>query len=916
MTVAKPHLTGRESELRTLAEHVDAAGERRGGIVVVRGPAGIGKSSILDAARSLADQKRFQILATSGVEAESHLPFASLHQLLRPFLRAVDGLPESYAGAIRSAFGLAEETHPSPFLIALATLHLLSDCSETSPVLLLIDDAQWLDRSTADALAFLARRLESDPILLVPAFRDGFESPLLAARFSELSLERLSDPDAASLLDQRNPRLAPAHRDRVLRDAVGNPLALVELAAALATHAGPPPATLPLTNRLERAFTDRLASLTPDARGLLHVAAIDENGLLSELLSAASRLVGRQVALEAATEAADAALVRIEDQQLLFRHPLMRSAIQQAMSLQERQTAHAALADTLEDNQDRRVWHRAGAELGSSEMLAADLEGAARRAADSGGNAFAFRAMERAARMTEDPTRRGARLIRAAHYAYSLGWVGDIRRLIEGISDLDLTPTDRTELAWLREILVHDSWSGPMMITSFAEIADRLRAEGEVDRGLQTLLRIAVRCWWSNPDVEARAHMIEVAERFPVQETDADLIAVLALAEPVARGATVLDRLARRWSERDRDNRGAWLTLGMAAFSVGDFVHAERFLEGQMARCRARGYLGALVHGLVSQAWTKLHRGDWKHAASLASEAKRLADETGMTVWDTAADLASATVAAYRGEVETADTLAVSGERALLPRSANPMLALVQLPRGVAALAAGRFDEAYHQLRRIFDPNENAWHPHVRSWALVDLVEAAVHSGHDQEAAGFVQELESVAARSRWPLLLAALEYARPVLADDADDDAFQAGLRSQCADWPFMRARLQFAYGLWLRRQRRSADARAPLRAARDAFDALGAIPWGERARQELRASGETSRRRSYDLTDALSPQELQIARLAAAGLTNKEIGQQVFLSHRTVASHLYRTFPKLGITARSHLRAALEGDSTPRPS
>jgi DNA-binding CsgD family transcriptional regulator len=704
----------------------------------------------------------------------------------------------------------------------------------------------------------------------------------------------------------------------MLRDAVGNPLALVELPAALSTHIGPlsATATLPLTNRLERAFTDRLASLTPEARGLLHVAATDENCSLSELLSAASRLVGRQVALEAATEAGDAALVMIEDQRLLFRHPLMRSAIQQAMSLRERQTAHAALADTLEDNPDRRVWHRAGAELGNSEHLAADLEGAARRAADSGGNAVAFRTMERAARMTEDPKRRGARLIRAAYYAYSLGWLGDMRRLIEGISDLDLVPTDRTELAWLREVLLHDSWSGPMMITSFAEIADRQRAEGEVDRGLQTLLRIAVRCWWSNPDAEARAHMIEVAERFPVQETDADLLAVLALAEPVARGATVMDRLARRWSERDRDNRGAWLSLGMAAFSVGDFVHAERFFEGQIARCRARGYLGALVHGLASQAWTKLHRGDWKHAASLASEAKRLADETGMIVWDTAADLASATVAAYRGEIETANTLAVSGERALLPRSANPMLAMVQLPRGVAALAAGRFDEAYHQLRRIFDPNENAWHPHVRSWALVDLVEAAVHSGHDQEAVGFVKELESVATRSRWPYLQAALEYARPVLAQEADDAAFQAGLRSQCADWPFMRARLQLAYGVWLRRQRRSADARAPLRAARDAFDALGAMPWGERARQELRASGETSRRRSYDLTDALSPQELQIAKLAAAGLSNKEIGQQVFLSHRTVASHLYRTFPKLGITARSHLRAALEGDSTPRRS
>jgi DNA-binding CsgD family transcriptional regulator len=234
------------------------------------------------------------------------------------------------------------------------------------------------------------------------------------------------------------------------------------------------------------------------------------------------------------------------------------------------------------------------------------------------------------------------------------------------------------------------------------------------------------------------------------------------------------------------------------------------------------------------------------------------------------------------------------------------MLALVQYPRGAAALAAGRYDEAYQHLRRIFDPSDSAFHPHVRSWALVDLVEAAALSGHENEAAGFVKELEPIAAQARWPILEGALRFARPILSTASDDSGFEAG--TELAAWPFTRARLQLAHGIWLRRQRRPADARNPLRAARDAFDALGAGPWGERARQELRASGETSRQRSYELSDALSPQELQIARLAAGGMSNKEIGRQLFLSHRTVSSHLYKVFPKLGITARSQLRAALQ--------
>jgi len=911
-------LIGRDGEVRALAERIDAASGSGGGALLIRGAAGIGKSSLLEAARAHA-AVRFEILTTTGIQSESQLPFAGLHQLLRPILHEVDRLPDSYGKAIRTAFGLIDQTPPSPHLIALSTLHLLGECAESKPVLLLVDDAHWLDHPTAEVLAFVARRLESDPIVLIPAIRDDFESPLLGVRIPELRLAGLSDADAASLLDARAPELAPALRSRVLREAAGNPLALVELPVALSATRDADralsTARLPLTDRLELAFADRMSSLTPGTRSLLHVAAADENGLLAQLLRAASRLEGHDITLEAAAEAGAAGFVEINGHHLRFRHPLMRSAIHRAMRLGERQSAHAALAATLDDDPDRRAWHLAAAAVGSNEPIAADLEAAASRAALRGASIVALEYLERAAQLAGDPARRGSRLLRAVIVATDLGRQSDVRRLLKAIDELELAPLDRARAAWLREVFAQGSWSGASRIASFIEIADRLRDEGDVDRGLSAFIHIALRCFWSNPDDATRARLLAVAERFPVPENDARLIFVLALAVPVERGAVVLERLSRLRTEPLDDPGLDSYLLGLAAMAVGDFVHAERLMESQIIHCRTHGWLGKLVGTLVTQAWIKIQRGDWKHVGTMASEGARLADETGQANWAPAADLAAATIAAYRGDLAAAEALSSAGERALLPRGANPMLALVQYPRGAAALADGRHDEAYQHLRRIFDPADSAYHPHVRSWALVDLVEAAAHSGHEEEAAVYVSELESIATRTRSPLLQAGLEFARTVLSPDAHESAFRASLGAGLVSWPFTRARLQLAYGLWLRRQRRAADSRTPLRAARDAFDALGAVPWGERARQELRASGETSRRRTYDLSEVLSPQELQIAQLAAAGLSNKEIGQQLFLSHRTIGSHLYRIFPKLGVTARSHLRAALQDRSGQSP-
>jgi ATP/maltotriose-dependent transcriptional regulator MalT len=418
---------------------------------------------------------------------------------------------------------------------------------------------------------------------------------------------------------------------------------------------------------------------------------------------------------------------------------------------------------------------------------------------------------------------------------------------------------------------------------------------------------VALCCYWSNPDERTRALVVEAAERLPVPGDDPRLIVVLGLAAPVERGQVVIERLARLPADAGEDPDTVAL-LGTVATGVGALDQAQRFLDVAVAGLRAQGRLGSLAQALVSQAWAGTFGGAFRLAVPAAEEAGKLAQETGQERWAATAQALAATVAGLRGDYETAAVLSLSAERVLLPMGVNSLLSLVQLARGVTALGAGRHAEAYEQLRRIFDPTNTAFHLYVRFAAIGDLVEAAIHSGEHQRARTQVDELEPLLEQSGSPLLRAGLLYARPLLAGDNNaEELYQVGLSANLAACPLTRARLLLAYGTWLRRRRRVAESRAPLRAAGEMFEALGARPWHERTRVELRASGETIGRSVPDALDQLSPQELQIAQLAAQGLSNRDIGQRLFLSHRTVGSHLYRLFPKLGVTSRVELATAL---------
>src|SRR6185436_3233064 len=389
-----------------------------------------------------------------------------LHLLLKPVLQDLDRLPGPYAKALHGAFGLSEDPVTSPHLVAMAVLHLLGESTERAPLLLLVDDAQWLDGSTAGVLSFVARRLESDSILLVAAFRDGFESPLLEAGITELAIAALADAQAAALLDALEPELDSAARHRVLESAAGNPLALVELLSAIRPLDADQRLgfDLPLTTRLERAFADRLVSLTSGTRSFLRIAAADERGGIAEVLAGATTLEGRAITLEAVTEAEGAGLIEVEGPELRFRHPLMRSAIHQSMSLEARRATHDAIAATLDDDPDRRTWHRAAATVGTDPQIAKDLEALAERASRRGAGDVAMQAFERASQMTDRPEQRAIHLARAANFAMMMGRASKVLHYLDTMDDEKVPVVERPFVVTMRESYGRGTWSGASRI--------------------------------------------------------------------------------------------------------------------------------------------------------------------------------------------------------------------------------------------------------------------------------------------------------------------------------------------------------------------------------------------------------------------------------------------------------------------
>lgn len=907
-------LVGRERELAAVSALLDGAAER-GGALLVRGRAGMGRSSLLAAAQAAASSRRMKAVTVAGTRLEADLPFAGLHRIVQPLVGGVRQLPAPQRDAVLTAFGMVAGSCPSPLFVALGTLELLASAAAGDPLALLVDDAQWLDPATSEVLGLVARRLEPTRLVLVAATRTGYGTPLTDAGLAELDLHALEPAAAGILLDASAEPLTSAEREQVLAEAEGNPLALVELSAALkagSADCGRLLPTLPaLTPRLRQALAARDHELPAVTRTLLLMAAASDGGDVGEVLAAGAAAGVPGACAEALGPAALADLIQVTGSVFRFPHLLMRSAVYYDASVSERQVAHAALAGILASQPERAAWHAAATVTQPDETVASEMERAARRALGGGSTIAALAAAERAAVLTPDPALRGGRLLRAAELARDVGRDAAARRLMAQARPLRLAPADDIRLMWLDQETSPGRPADAASLRGLTEMAVQASNDGDQHLALSMLDTAALQCLEAGHGDDLRQTVAAAVEAMPGPSGSPRSLSALALTDPDGHGQVIITEAARlrQPAGQATAEAGDLLAAGVAATIAGDPETGASLLASAVPLLRAQGRLRPLARALVVQAWGAIYCCDWSTAMPAAAEGVRLAKETEQPLFMTMGLCAQLTLAALQGDQAAGRSLALRAERQAAPGHGGYGRPAVQAARGLSALGEGRYDEAHEHLLNALTRGEPGGHNAQRCWAIADLAEAAVHGNHREQASAYLSGLARAAERTPAPFLHASLAYARLMLAsDDEAEQLFQALTDTELAAWPFFRARAQLAYGAWLRRQRRITESRRPLRAACEVLDALGAGPWARRARQELRAAGEADlAARKAEGGGLLSPQERQIAEMAASGMSNREIGQQLYLSHRTIAAHLYRIFPKLGITSRFQMPQAL---------
>jgi len=899
-----PGLIGRESEVVQLRGRLDAASEH-GAVVLIRGAAGIGKTSLMGAAVADARSRGFRVLTMTGIGSEADLPYAGLHQLLQPVIAHLENLPPHQKSALKTALGMMAGEVPEIFLVALAALNVVEDVAGERPIVIAADDIQWLDGPTTAVLTFIARRVEPTNVLVLAAIRNGNYSLLVTARVPELRLNALGETASQKLLDAVAPGLTREIRQRVLEKSEGNPLALIELPRALDQPRPGTEGSLPLTDRLERAFSAQAESLPSTTQTALLIASLDEAPTLSEVLAAARQLLKTDIDVDVLAPAFDAGLIALDDNRVRFRHPLIRSALQQTAPPAQRRDAHRVMAEAIADP-DRRAWHRAASVLGADDDAATELEAAAARAQGRGATSIAVRALELAANLTSGTSIRVRRLLAAAEMGLELGQPTTVGRLLDGAAKLQLSPNDQARMTWLREIFNEVVPADPGAVARLVKVARAMAATGDRQLALNLLRVAALRCWYVDPGRAALESLVQAIDEVDTSESDVQAVEILSYASPIDAGERVVNRVARASLADDADPM-QMLQLGTAARAVGDPERAIALFKRAAPGLRAEGKLGLLAGLLDNRSRAEIEVGQFKDAARDAEEAYGLLVETEQPVRLIHCKSVMALLAGIRGEEPLAERLNADAEAAGLAIPLRAVLAAVELGRGLTAMTANRHSDAFDHFARIFDPQDVAFSEVIWCPAAGYVIECGVRAGRLEEARQIMIRLEALGMRTPYTVLHVGLRYGRAALADEsAAETLYEIALNTD-PKWPFDYARLQMSYGRRLRRQRRIVESRPFLRTARDMFEALGVRPWADMARAELRASGERVSGPAKASQQALSPQELQVAQMAASGLSNREIGDRLFLSHRTVGAHLYRIYPRLGIASRSELARAL---------
>jgi len=904
-------LYGRRGEREVLDQLLASVRAGQSGVLVLRGEAGVGKTALLGYLVGRASGCR--IVRAAGAEPEMELAFAGLHQLCAPFLDRIERLPDPQRAALETALGLRHGDAPDRFAVGLAVLGLLADVARERPLVCVVDDAQWLDRASAQTLAFVGRHLATESIAVVFAARlQAAEQDL--AGLMELIVCGLPDGDAQALLESviTGP-LDEQVRDRIVAETRGNPLALLELARAatpeeLAGGIGLPCVTA-WSGRTEEGFRRQLVQLPPATRQLLLVAAADPAGD-PLLVWQAVDLLG--VPVSAVAPAAAAGLIEF-GRHVRFCHPLARSAVYRAASPQERHSAHAALAEATGagTDPDRRAWHRARAATGLDEDVAAELEDSAGRARVRSGLAAAAAFYERAAELTPDRGRRARRALAAAQAKQQAGAPDAALRLLAMAESgpLDELGQARTEL--LRAQLAADpgrAGDAPQLLLKVASRLEPLHAglAREAYRDAFSAVRTAGRLALRGGLLEV-AEAVHAAPRALRAPGGCDLLHGLAVlvAEGYAAGTPILRRALKALCNDDLGDEGLrWLPLacGMSRDIWDDeswYALSTRLIE----HARQDGALAVLPAALLMGMPIRLLAGELTTAVAMAAEAEAV----GRVTANPAGPYGCMVLTAWRGQEAEAAQVTEAATRAMVTRGEGQWLTTAHWVTAVLSNGLGRYGEAMAAAEQGSSqyPDE----PGLAASSMAELIEAAARSGRPERAADAMRHLSEATtiAGSDWALGIRA--RSRALLSDgepaeglyrEAIDRLGRTRVRVELA-------RVHLIFGEWLRRQNRRVDARDQLRTAYEMLTAMGIDGFAERARRELQATGETVRRRTAGTASQLTGQEARVARLASEGQTNPEIGAQLFLSPRTVEYHLHKIFRKLGIGSRRELRRAL---------
>lgn len=900
------YLRGRDAECEQLRETLATARGGRSQVLVLRGEAGIGKTALLDYLAEAAPE--FQVIRAAGVESDMELAFAGLQQLCAPVADGIDLLPEPQRAALAIAFGMSSGSAPDRFLVGLAVLGLLAGVAARRPVLCLIDDAQWLDRVSAQTLGFVARRVRAEPIALVCALREPVDG---LTGLPKLMLRGLADADARAVLESALPgRIDPQVADRIVAETHGNPLALLELPRGLsaAELAGGyyRPDVVPVAGQIERHYLARVHALPDAAQRLLLLAAAEPVGDAALLLRAAGE---SGLAAAAIAPAEEAGLIEV-GARVRFRHPLVRSAIYRAANLEDRRDAHRALAQATDPahDPDRRAWHRAHAAPGPDESVAAELERSADRAALRGGTAAAAAFLARATELTPDPLRRGSRALDAAEAKRAVAEMDAAAALLGTAELAPLDELQRARLARMRAQLAFTRGRGSGHTSTVLDSVHQLFSAASrlesIDAAMaqETLLEAVSAAMYAGRAFGAQVRQHTAAALAAGVRTNRPADLLLALTTRISAGCQAGLEPLRAAIAALTPNTWSWQAFPIgyeaAVHDVWDDQAWYRIANDAVRVATDTGALAMLPIALTTRAGVHVQAGEFAAARALIADADALSAAAGQTP----VRYHALALAAWTGEEAAATALIDAAARSGAARGEGRIIALIGYASAVLYNGLGRYQSACEALRRVLEYEDLG----LYGWNLAELVEAGVRGGELTLATEALAQLAERATVSGTDWGLGVLARSRALTCQGlfAEDHYREAVERLGRTRMAVDLARAHLVYGEWLRREKRRTDARTHLRTAHEMFAGFGAQAFAQRSRRELQALGEKITSPTSAGGDVMTPQERQIAELAGAGLTNVEIGAQLFISAHTVEWHLRKVFAKLGIRSRRQLR------------